>query len=1278
VEFLLFALILLGIPFVLPIVAWVSAHKTRNLLLTLQRVVESQEKEIDELRARVAQVASSAPAAAPPSAPAQPTVVVQPAPAAPRPAAAAQPVPPAPAVSPHPAPPPARPAPVATPAPPRVPSLPTPPVATPPVPAPPASAPPASAPRKPVERPFPEVSRPAAAAAAPAAPTRLSPPVPPPPSRPSTPPVPPPPPSRPSFDWERLVGDKLFPAIAGIALVIAAVFFLRYSIASGWLQPPIRVAIGVLVAIALLVVCELKAARRYPTLANAMDAAAVAILFATFFAAHALWNLIPSVAAFVLLAVVTALAVLLSIRRESLFIAVLGLLGGFATPALLSTGENRPIPLFAYLLLLNVGLAQVAYAKRWPVLTALTFVFTAVYQWGWVVKFLDASSVSLAMGIFLLFPIATFAGLLLAGGPRAPQDAAARGFEHSAAISAVMPLLFAYYLTAVPGYAAHPRLLFGFLFLVDAGLLAIAIARRHDALHAIGAAATLLVAATWLAGSYARSGETPIVTIGFTALFALLYLLAPVFAGWCRRPLTGLAAHAQFAGPLMLAGFPVLAALEPRFASPWPLMLPLAALVLCVAWRAMASRTGALYFVAAFFALATQAVWSASHLTLERLGTAVAVYATFGLVSLAVPIVARRTSRRLEPAWGSGVVLLLGLPLLVFLSVGSVAPAALWALALLLAIANASLFIESAAGRLPAISQVGSLFSWVVLAAWWSSAAGSVGVLPSLLVVVGLTLVTLAGHGWSLRTAGEDDAEERGSFARGLYLGLIGHLFLLVLATDRAWSLPPWPIFGALAVITLATSAAALWSRVPTLHTAGTLAAGAVVAMWSAAAGQPAWGLTAVLAQAAVCAYAFAWLPIAGRFTLPGQVAQTAGAALVAGELALIAAVEGGTMPPFAVLVAAHVINAALLLTLTSMYRWPFVAVGALVPAWVAVLQWQGRRDLATEWPKLLALASALYAVFAAFPFVVARRIRDSRDPYLAAVLASAMAFFGARAAFVAGDLEWMIGVIPVIEGAVLALLLRSLLGLEPTGQRDLGRLALVAGAALACVTVAIPLQLSHQWITIGWALEGAALAWVYTRVPHRGLFFWAVALLGAVFARLALNPDVLLYEPRGEMRIVNWYLYAYLVCAAAFFVAARFLAATADRIAGLRVSTVLPGAAVVLLFLLLNIEIADFYATGPTIMFRFGVTVAQDLTYTIGWLVFGMGLLAAGIALGNRPARAAAVTLIAVTTFKCFLYDLGSLEGLARVASFVGLAMSLALVSLALQKFVLRTRSAT
>jgi uncharacterized membrane protein len=66
------------------------------------------------------------------------------------------------------------------------------------------------------------------------------------------------------------------------------------------------------------------------------------------------------------------------------------------------------------------------------------------------------------------------------------------------------------------------------------------------------------------------------------------------------------------------------------------------------------------------------------------------------------------------------------------------------------------------------------------------------------------------------------------------------------------------------------------------------------------------------------------------------------------------------------------------------------------------------------------------------------------------------------------------------------------------------------------------------------------------------------------------------------------------------------------------------------------------------------------------------MLLLAAGIYAKARPARVTAVALIAVTAFKCFLYDLASLGGLYRVGSFVGLGISLALVSLVLQKYVL------
>ncbi len=1068
---------------------------------------------------------------------------------------------------------------------------------------------------------------------------------------------------------------KLFSAIAGIALVFAAVFFLKYSVEHGWLQPPVRVLIGISVAVALLVVCELKAARRYPSTANALDAAAIAILFATFFAAHALWNLIPATATFVLLAIVTAIAVLLSIRRESLFIAVLGLLGGFATPTLLSTGENRPVPLFAYLMLLNVGLAWVAYRKAWPALTTLTLIFTTLYQWGWVFKFLRQSDLTLAMGVFLIFPVATFVGLALAR--RRPPGKEAAGadvaFERTAIASAALPLFFAVYLAAVPAYGARPGLLFGFLLIIDAGLLAISMARKQWLLHAAGAVATLAVMPVWLGVSYSHAAAY--FALMFCAAFSVFYALAPVVAARFGRPIDAPAQDAVFAAPLLLAVLTALARIEPAFAAPWPLFGTLLGLLLVIAWRAMAMPRGGLYYVAAFFAVATQAAWSTTHLALDRLGTAVAIYALFGVVSIAIPLVARRMGRALQPEGGGGLVLIASLGLLLFLSSGPIAPATLWALALLLAILNAGLFVESASGGLPLVSVAGSLASWIILANWWLRAGASVGVLPSLAVLTGLTLVTLGGHAWTRRRWMHAAAGRPGvtAFAEGPYLGLIGHLFLLFVSVNREWSLPPWPWFATLAVMTLGVSTASLATRIPALHGAGVVAAAVIVAAWTYATGAPDWMLIALVASGVVSAFALAWLLVARKTgALPDASIAAAGTLFVREVTVMLAVANGGA--PFRMTVAAHVANVAVLLALTWVRRWRQVALWTVAVASLAVVvQWQSA-DLAVAWRQLLVLGFALYAVFIAYPLVLGNRAKTDRDPHLAAVLASIMFFFAARAALNAGGYRWMVGVLPVVEGAVMAVLLRQLLRIEAKGERDLGRLALVAGAALAFVTVAIPLQLSNQWVTIGWALEGAALAWLYTRIPHKGLLGWATVLLGAVFVRLAMNPEVLRYEPRGSMRILNWYLYAYLICAAAFLVAAWWFSKTDDRLPALDLqpSRMLPGCAVVLLFLLLNIEIADFYATGPSIVFRFGATVSQDLTYTIGWLLFGMGLLAVCIYMHNRAGRVAALVLITVTTVKAFLYDLGSLGGLYRVASFVGLAMALALVSVALQKYVL------
>jgi uncharacterized membrane protein len=134
-----------------------------------------------------------------------------------------------------------------------------------------------------------------------------------------------------------------------------------------------------------------------------------------------------------------------------------------------------------------------------------------------------------------------------------------------------------------------------------------------------------------------------------------------------------------------------------------------------------------------------------------------------------------------------------------------------------------------------------------------------------------------------------------------------------------------------------------------------------------------------------------------------------------------------------------------------------------------------------------------------------------------------------------------------------MAGLLWKLLQLESPGERTPGRLAMVAGTVLAFITVAIPLQLEKQWITIGFALLAAALAWLWRRIPHNGLVYWTGGLLLTVFVRLVLNPEVFSYHPRAAMAILNWYLYTYVVSATAFFVTAWLLRNNGRVIPGFR-----------------------------------------------------------------------------------------------------------------------------
>jgi uncharacterized membrane protein len=1110
-----------------------------------------------------------------------------------------------------------------------------------------------------------------------------------PPTRPpALPPLPPPPPAtpRPAFDWEGLIGVKLFSWIAGVALLIAGVLFLRYSMDHGWLRPEIRMAIGFLTAIALLVACELRVARGYAHTANAMDAAGIGLLFATTFASYALWQLIPAVAATALFLMTTGVAVLLSIRRDSMLIALLGLLGGFATPAVLSTGRDDPFALFGYLLLLNAGLAWVAYRKRWPALTALSAVFSTLYQWGWVVKFLTPAKLPTAVAVFLLFPILSVVALAI-GGTTLPHTADDEGrssrasslFAMTARASAALPLAFALYLAIVPSYGSHYALLFGFLFCVVAGLFVVSLFQGPHLLHALGAGITVATFAVWFQASYTPQAYPAVVA--FTALFAALYLTAPRIARrWRATTLDELGGRAVYAAPLLLFVFPVLCAIEPRTASPTiPFVLLFVLLAACAA-VAMAERAGVLYYIGAFFAVAAEAVWSSRYLNPDSLYTALALYAVFGLFYLGVPFIARRRGRPLEPAVAPGVLTLASLALLVVVPSGPGAESALWGMALLIALLNAGLYLESAAVRMPALSIAGAALSWLVLGGWWLTTGASV-VLPALVVMGGFATLTMVGSAWARGQVGSSGNAVQG-FDANVFMGLVGHVFVAFVATRPELSLPPWPIFGALAVLDLACLAIALYLRTGILHAAAIVATAVVLMLWLATGAGAPWPDVGVVAAAATSALAFAAIPLARRVRAPSAPFELAAgvSALLAQTVIVVAQLQPGR-PTVAFLLVAELLFVAGALGLTSLdpARLGWIAIAAVVPAGVSAALFQLQHTEVADWRAQLLLTTPVLLAFTVYPLLLGRRGSSERNPSVAAVLAHVVFFFLARRSLLSGELQRYMGALPIAQGLLLLPLLarnvrteRERLAVSANaGQRQASdQLALVAAATLACLTVAIPLQLDKNWITIGWAFEGAALLWLVRRVRHPGLILSGIALLVTAFARLTLNPAVLTYHPRGAMPILNWYLYTYLLVAGALFVAARLVDErdTPTR----RLDGVFAGAGAFLLFLLLNIEIADFYATGPTLTFHFSATLAQDLTYTIGWGVFALGLLTAGIALRNRPCRIASIVLLVLTVCKCFLHDLGRLGGLYRVGSFVGLAVCLALVAIVLQRFVL------
>ena len=917
----------------------------------------------------------------------------------------------------------------------------------------PAAAPPVASP--PPSRPTPappsevKYSPPTRPAGAPPPPPVVPVTRPPPPPLHEPPRVPPPPPvpAKP-FDWEAFFGVKLFAWIGGFVLFLGIVFLVKYSFENNLITPAMRVAIGTVVGVGLIVTGWFTAARNFRVSGQSLCATGILVLYGNIFAAHVFYGLIALVPAFVSMAIVTAAAFFLAVRMNAQVIVILGLLGGFLTPVLLSTGVDRPLALFGYIAVLNVGVAAVAVRKRWDYLVLLAAVCTIIMEFAWAGRFFDTSKGNTAFAIFIGFEVQFLAIFACARRLHPPANWTAR-----AAIAVCLAALaWGFCLLSYPHFGQRPAFLFAYMFVAEAGLLGLAfLYAKRDIVVPVAGGIVFLFLAMWTAN----------------------YLSAPSL--WWA--LGGYVVYSIFH-----AGFALWPRAERADAAeaPWLSYLPLLSLVLilfCVAKDETSS-----------------AVW-------------------FCLLVLNFVVIGVALVRRSLPAIAAALVLTF-VSALIWISVGQ---------------ANLDL-----RGALLVAGGSGALFFSVSLFAakrFFPDSPHARRNIPALAVSLPFTLV--------------------------------------MMAMARLPAANPTPFF-----IT-------------------------------------AFGLSVLLLGLGVAA------------------------------------------------------------------RTSWIGLIGLLFAWLVQYEWQAS-FFTTAYATLgVGWEIGFFLIFFAYPFFSAEE--DSTLPWAISALAGPLQFALIYDIVMKAFPAWRNGFAPaalVVPYAFATLfLVRKRQAAPASGE---ARLAWQAGTALFFITLIFPIQFDREWITLGWALEGLALIWLFRVVPHRGLRYVGVGLLCFAFVRLALNPAVLEYHRRSVTPIWNWYLYAYGITIACLFVGASLFRPPRASAFERTSPTLLYSLGAILTFLLLNIEIADYFSIGPTLTFSFTGNFARDMTYSIAWALYAFALLLIGMRQRTGWVRYSGVALLVVTLAKLFLHDLSNLNQLYRIGAFIGVAIILIVASFVYQRFLVPKQART
>jgi uncharacterized membrane protein len=289
--------------------------------------------------------------------------------------------------------------------------------------------------------------------------------------------------------------------VAVITLILGVAFFFKFAVDNDWIGPGLRIALGVTAGMVSLAVGEWMSIRAQAIFARGMTGLGLALLYLSFYASFGFYQLLPQTVAFLLMGLTTIAAGGLALHYDSLAVATLGLLGGYLTPGLLSTGENRPWALFGYLFLLNGGAVFVGRLRKWNPPEYIAFASSCLYYFGWYMRWFAVDTQVVATVALIAF----YAQFLVGG---------------SRFLSQVGQFLVA---VGVMTMWTSPSAGFGLLFLVTlSGLVAAEWKQWPEAPALTGAFFWIAVWETWRSFEWSENQGLVFgwLTLGFLILFA--------------------------------------------------------------------------------------------------------------------------------------------------------------------------------------------------------------------------------------------------------------------------------------------------------------------------------------------------------------------------------------------------------------------------------------------------------------------------------------------------------------------------------------------------------------------------------------------------------------------------------------------------------------------------------------------------------------------------------------------------------------------------------------